>query len=195
MRLFLTRLAAVLTYPHEDYRDLVAACLAAAPECARERVAAFYKQIRTLEMEEAQELFTRTLDLNPVCSLELGWHLFGENYDRGLLMARLRRELAAHGIEENGELPDHLTHALLLLAAMPVQQAIEFAGAIVVPALEKMLTAFAGKQNCYECLLLALAEVLEEQYPGIRQAVASQQPLPILQPTEADQPAAGRTHA
>ena len=193
MRLFLNRLAAVLTYPGEDYADVVAACLASAPECAREHVAAFRKQVQGLDTEEAQELFTRTLDLNPVCSLELGWHLFGENYDRGLLMARLRRELAATGIEENGELPDHLTHALPLLAELPPARAEEFAGAIVVPALEKMLAAFSGKQNAYESLLTALLEHLEERFPGIRAAAAAQQQLPIIQSTEL-QSAGGRTH-
>lgn len=192
---FLNTLAAVLTYPDESYVERVDACLRAAPEYVRGHISAFASHVSGLNTEEAQELFTRTLDLNPVCSLELGWHLFGENYDRGLLMARLRRELAAHGIEENGELPDHLTHALPLLAAMPKVQAQEFAGAIIVPALEKMLAAFAGKQNCYESLLLALAETLEEQHPGIHQAVASQQPLPILPPTETNQSTAGRTHA
>ena len=193
MKAFFYRLAAVLTYPDRDYPDYIGACLAAAPDCARELVQSFRKQVAGLDVEEAQELFTRTLDLNPVCSLELGWHLFGENYDRGLLMSRLRRELAAAGIDENGELPDHLTHALLLLAEMPPPRAEEFAGAIVVPALEKMLIAFSGKQNPYELLLQALAVCLEERYPGIRKAAAVQQQLPIIQNTES--PAvAGRTH-
>ena len=194
MRAFFYRLAAVLTYPDCDYSDYIGACLAAAPDCAREHVALFRKQVAGLEIEEAQELFTRTLDLNPVCSLELGWHLFGENYDRGLLMSRLRRELAAAGIEENGELPDHLTHALRLLAEMPPARAEEFASAIVVPALEKMLIAFSGKQNPYELLLQGLAACLEQRYPGIREAALASQQLPIIQNPKS--PAfTGSTHA
>jgi nitrate reductase delta subunit len=190
---FLERLAGVLTYPEADYERRVEACLALAPPSAREHVAAFAEYVRPLSTEDAQELFTRTLDLNPVCSMELGWHLFGENYDRGLLMARMRRELAAHDIPENGELPDHLTHALLLLARMEPGPAQDFAGAVVAPAVEKMLAAFAGKQNPYEFLLLAFAVRLEEQFPGIRDAAVAQQTLPILNPATAAEPA-GRTH-
>ena len=179
---FLTGVAGVLTYPQADYAQRVQACVAAATANVRERLEPFAAQISRLTVEEAEELFTRTLDLDPVCSLEMGWHLFGENYDRGLLMVRMRSELRRHGIEERGELPDHLSHALPLLERMAREDAEAFAVAIVVPALEKMLTAFAGKQNPYECVLLAVMTHLENEFPGVRQAAAAnaKSALPIL---------------
>lgn len=179
---FLTSVAGVLTYPQADYNQRVQACVGAATANVSQSLEAFAEQVSKLSVEEAQELFTRTLDLNPVCSLEMGWHLFGESYDRGLLMVRMRRELRRHGIDETGELPDHLSHALPLLERMAREEAEEFAGAVLVPALEKMLAAFAGKQNPYECVLLAVLGHLEIEFPGVRQAAEAhaKSALPVL---------------
>ncbi|HEU5453846.1 MAG TPA: molecular chaperone TorD family protein [Terriglobales bacterium] len=177
---FLSSVAGVLTYPEADYVSRVRVCIAAAEPEIRERLAPFAEQVCALSVEDAQELFTRTLDLNPVCSLEMGWHLFGENYDRGLLMVRMRNELRRHRIAETGELPDHLSHALPLLEHMEREEAEEFAAAIVVPALEKMLAAFAGKQNPYEHVLRAVMAHLEREFPGVRQVVSAHTALPVL---------------
>ena len=189
---FLSRVAAILIYPEADYAACVQLCMEAATPAERALLAGFAANIRALKVEEAQELFTRTLDLNPVCSLEMGWHLFGENYDRGLLMVRMRSELRRHRIAETGELPDHLAHALPLLEHMAPPDAEDFAGAIVAPALEKMLASFAGKQNPYECVLQAVMAHLERDFPGVRQAAVAQSALPVLN-SRAE--FAGRSHA
>ena len=192
MAKFLTSVAGVLTYPDANYAERVRACIAVAEPEVCAQLAPFAEQVCALSVEDAQELFTRTLDLNPVCSLEMGWHLLGENYDRGLLMVRMRHELCRHGIAETGELPDHLAHALPLLEAMSPSDAEEFAAAIVVPVLEKMRFAFAGKQNPYEHVLAAVMAHLDARFPGIRQAAAAAPAaLPILNQAEP----ARRTHA
>jgi nitrate reductase delta subunit len=127
----------------------------------------FAAVIATLSLEAQQELFTQTFDLNPVCSLELGWHLFGENYERGLLLVRMREHLRLAAISENGELPDHLTYALRLLPRMEQEQAADFAGAIVMPALAKMSHAIRDKKNPYEKLLHCLAVLMRSDLPEI----------------------------
>ena len=184
---FLSSVAGVLAYPEADYGERVRACAGAAAPEIRELLSPFSEQVCALSVEEAQELFTRTLDLNPVCSLEMGWHLFGENYDRGLLMVRMRNELRRHAIAETGELPDHLVHALPLLERMGREDAEQFAAAIVVPALEKMVAAFSGKQNPYEHVLLAVMAHLEREFPGIRRAAAAHAALPVLTPIPNDE--------
>ena len=30
--------------------------------------------------EDLQEMYTRTFDINAVCTLEVGWHIYGEDY-------------------------------------------------------------------------------------------------------------------
>src|SRR5215469_15396248 len=114
-------LAKLLRYPMEEYAHEAEECCAFfLDDCPQvgTRLRDFLEQIRPLALEDVQVLYTATFDLNPVCSLELGWHLFGENYERGELMVKMRAELRRHSIEESGELPDHLTHALELLGRM-----------------------------------------------------------------------------
>lgn len=163
----LCKLADVLTYPRENYSELVLACTVSATDTCKEELRAFAEAVGSLSVEGAQELFTQTFDLNPLCSLELGWHLFGENYERGLLLVRMRQEMRAFGMAEDTELPDHLTYALRLIGRMDHERAADFVAAIVLPALMKMMQAFGGKQNPYELVLRALALMLHEMFPEI----------------------------
>ncbi|HSE32303.1 MAG TPA: hypothetical protein VLA93_12100, partial [Pyrinomonadaceae bacterium] len=49
----------------------------------------FRAGIENFSLSNLQELYTRTFDLNPACALEIGYHLFGENYKRGEFLANL----------------------------------------------------------------------------------------------------------
>lgn len=165
-------LAELLTYPGEDYRARVRAC-----EGWDAGLAGFQQTIAPLPTIEVQELFTRTFDLNPLCCLEIGWHLFGDNYERGTLLVRMRQELRRYGLEESSELPDHLSHVLRLLAHMEPERASDFAGACVLPALGKMLTAIQGKGNPFEHLLLSVQTLVCDDFPEIP---LPQEPEPVL---------------
>ncbi len=112
-------------------------------------------------LESLQELYTRTFDLNPECSLEAGWHLFGEEYERGSFLVKMREELRRHGIPESTELPDHLTHALRLAARMEPGEARAFSE-FILPAVDKMLAGLAGKNNPYEDVLKAVRAALAQ---------------------------------
>ena len=166
-------IAAVLNYPGTDYSAALEALHHGMPEECRAQLAGCAAALGALSLMEQQELFTRTFDLNPVCSPELGWHLFGENYERGLLLVRLREELRAKGIPESGELPDHLTCALRLLARMEHGCAADFASAILLPALAKMVKAIGGKCNPFEHLLRSVSVLISTDFPE----------LPVPQPS------------
>ncbi len=103
-------------------------------------------------LSEIEESYISTFDLNPACTLDLGWHLFGEDYNRGRYLVRLRRELRRCGVAEREELPDHLTLALRLLARMQPAEGAEFASCCVGPALEKIMNSLPG-DNPYHALL------------------------------------------
>ncbi len=174
------QLAAVLTYPGKDYQERVRQCAVAAQGAAAEELIAFSAEIAALNTTALQELFTVTFDLNPVCSLEIGWHLFGENYDRGLLLVRLRGEMRRCGLRETSELTDHLSNVLPLIARLEHDAAADFIGACLQPALSKMLAALCGKNNAYEHVLKALAAALYADFPELPLTVAAQPELRVL---------------
>ncbi len=179
--------AALLTYPEEDYPQRVEAALRLARPGCREPLEQFAQSVKALEIWELQELFTRTFDMNPVCSLELGWHLFGENYERGLLLVRMREELRRFEIKESSELPDHLTHALELLGRMDRDTGADFAAACVLPALKKMLEAIRSKENPFEFIVLAVQTFLHAQFPEIPLIGEKTEPLlKVLLPQQAN---------
>ncbi|MFB3819175.1 MAG: nitrate reductase molybdenum cofactor assembly chaperone [Candidatus Methylomirabilales bacterium] len=156
--------AAVFRYPDERYLEALRACrrsvCLAAPEAAAP-LGRFADAMAALSPEAQQEQFTATFDLNPACALEVGWHLFGENYERGAFLVKMRRLLTRFGVPDGGELPDHLGAVLTLLGRMPADEAAEFAGACVLPALAKMRTHLAGKSNPFESLLDAIVLLVE----------------------------------
>lgn len=162
-------LAMLLTYP-VDARSMETGVLAfrdRLPDAAAAELALLAEEIGPMALHERQELFIQTFDLNPVCSLEMGWHLFGENYDRGLLLVKMRQLLRRHEIVESAELPDHLTNGLRLLARMEREDGAYLAEAIVLPALTKMLDAIREKTNPYEHLLRAATTAVRADFPEI----------------------------
>jgi hypothetical protein len=81
----------------------------------------------------------------------------------------MRGELARYGVPETAELPDHLSHVLAVLAAMPQEKAQQFAHACVFPALHKMATALTKAESPFypllHCLLLVLEEIFGPSEP------------------------------
>jgi len=121
----------------------------------------FLNTIEKMGIHELEELYTRTFDINPVASLDIGWHLFGENYERGKFLVHMRALLRNNGITESTELPDHLTHVMQVVPIMGSELAERFVVEKVVPALIIILDGLAGKQNPYEHLLYAVRGYLE----------------------------------
>ena len=159
----LEALGAILAYPSDGYRVKVSDCrrrVAAADQEAASAVGAFDDVIANLTDSELEELYTRTFDLNPVCALEVGWHIYGEQYRRGRFMVQARDLLRRTGIEERGELPDHLMSLLPAVARLDTKDAALFAGTYLVPAVDKMRAGFEGGENAFGNVLEAVRRVL-----------------------------------
>lgn len=159
-------LANVLIYPKHDYakcvlrvRDLAAI---EAPTVANQ-AEAFMANIEGMSLSDLEERYIQTFDLNPLCSLDTGWQLFGEEYNRGLYMVKIREEMRRHDLQETTELPDHLTNVLRILGRMSEDDAISFAVCCVIPAVNKILGA-VKKDNIFRPLIQGIASLLEERY-------------------------------
>jgi nitrate reductase delta subunit len=160
-------LSRCLDYPTPGYQDRVAAAttgLIAACPGAGKRLGEFSDYAAELEITELEELFTRTFDVNPSCTLETGWHLYGEQYERGAFLVRMRELLRGYGIVEGNELPDHLTYALQVVGRMPADSAAGFVSTEVLPAMEKMRAGFKGGSNPYEAVIDAIWMTLSETF-------------------------------
>ncbi len=160
------QLATLFEYPGENYVSRAKQC---AERVSREQQGSaaleeFCAAIDGKSSDELQELFTQTFDLNPVCTLEIGWHLYGEDYQRGEFLVKMRQQLRTHEVKESQELPDHLTHALQLLASMEDEEAAAFAGQFLLPALDKMRSGWRDNRNAFAALLDSTFALLKSHY-------------------------------
>ena len=160
-------LSALFSYPADEYCSHADECLRALDALPTEAAAEFHKfhaDIAGLSTEELQELFTRTFDLNPMCTLEIGWQLYGEDYQRGEFLVKMREHLREYEVPETGELPDHLSHALALLAKLEEEESAEFAGSYLLPAIDKMRGAWRENRNAFAFLLESAFVLLKSRY-------------------------------
>jgi nitrate reductase molybdenum cofactor assembly chaperone len=127
-------------YPDEEYLqhlDHVAQALAKGE--VKEMLEPLRSFVAHSDFTELEELFTRTFAMNPLTCLEVGWHLYGEDYKRGEFLVKMRQALAQYDLPESEELPDHMSHCLQLLAYMEPQEAPVLAEGYLLPALKKIL--------------------------------------------------------
>lgn len=150
-------LAALLAYPRPGLRrtlEEARARLAEASPAAAEALDAFAQFVAGKTDPELEEAFTQTFDLNPACALEIGWHLYGEDYKRGEFLVEMRGLMRRLGVPEDAELPDHLAHVLAVLGRLDEAAARALAEEKILPALAKMRKAAAG--HPYDGVLRAI---------------------------------------
>jgi nitrate reductase delta subunit len=128
-------------------------------------VESFYHAMEQRSLEQMQELYTTTFDMQPVCYPYLGYQLFGESYKRGAFMAQLNEAYHVAGYSAEQELPDHIAVVLHFLGLNSSNRQGDFYQSLLnegmIPALEKMLKTFGGQsENPYFGLLTALRSFL-----------------------------------
>ncbi|MBT3604764.1 MAG: hypothetical protein HN521_17020 [Candidatus Latescibacteria bacterium] len=159
-------LAFVLSYPEASIEESVVRLQQnLGPEDAKS-IQPFVDYIKSTRLMHVEEFFTQTFDLNSSCCLEVGWHLYGEDYKRGELLVNMRQTLAEEHLPESTELPDHLSHCLCLLPRLEDEDAEAFARRYLLPAIAKILKALEA-ENPYTCVIEMLQHLLEYHYgPG-----------------------------
>lgn len=171
----------LLSYPDEHYVQLAELLFvmiqSELPEAAK-GICKFGQFVESCSTDELEEAYTRTFDVNPSCALEVGWHLFGEDYVRGQFLVRMRGELAKYEIPESSELPDHLTHVLTVIALMHADEAVRFVHSCVFPALHKMQRSLDENDSPYRHLIRCLVLVLE-QHHGLSEPWDEQDEEPV----------------
>ena len=143
------QLAALLDYPGEDYPGQVRrACrlLESRYPVAAAELDTFAKALPS-ELDEVQEIFTRSFDVQSITTLGVGYVMFGDDYKRGELLVNLSREHDEVGLDCGTELPDHLPNVLRLIARWQDRELVlEFVEEILHPALEMMIAEFGPQR-------------------------------------------------
>ena len=99
---------------------------------------------------ELEEVFTRTFDSNAERALEVGWHLHGENYARGVFMVRMRGLLRDLGVKSSrASCPTTSATFLSVLAKADTELGRSLASGVVLPALVKIEAGFPDPDNPY----------------------------------------------
>lgn len=162
--------AEILNYPSAGGHETVAAALAKISESypeERETLSPLLNFVLQSPEGALQELYTRTFEIQPICYLDIGYVLFGEDYKRGQFLVHMNRE---HEKAENScgtELSDYLPNVLRLLAKIEDSDfAADLTQVFLLPALEKMLPGFGEKGNVYGGALQALSRVLKRDFPA-----------------------------
>ncbi|MDP7034035.1 MAG: nitrate reductase molybdenum cofactor assembly chaperone [Planctomycetota bacterium] len=170
-------LSGLVEYPDDSFkssvgvaRNLLCQEYGQAADC----LGRFAESIESCTRDELEEFYTRTFDINPDVTLEVGWHLFGEQYERGAFLVYMRDQLRSHGLKESSELPDHLTHALQLLGRLDFEHAEMFVGRALRPALKKMLESLRSKDSSYRWVFESIVTVVDSCYPDSSDSRSSQ---------------------
>ncbi len=155
----------MLEYPRGDVRPQVeqlCTLFAGAPLQARESFEAFRAGMAPLSATQQEELYTRTFDINPQCSLEIGWQIYGESYDRGAFLVKMKAALNEQGIEATTELPDHLPQMIRLFARVDPKRMRDLAIGFLEPGITKMISGFSQSKSPYLHLMKAANAVVIE---------------------------------
>lgn len=139
-------LAALFVYPDEDFPDHLERIQGILEETypdAAERLTPFIEGARRMTRQQAEELFTRSFEVQALTTLDVGYVLFGDDYKRGSLLVNLNREHREAGNDCRGELADHLPNVLRLLPQLPDDEVRDdIVQHILVPALVKIVGEF-----------------------------------------------------
>ncbi|HRD39590.1 MAG TPA: hypothetical protein PLC65_13230 [Bacteroidia bacterium] len=103
----------------------------------------FTNHFISLDEDGREELFTKTFDVQPICYLDLGYVIFGEDYKRGSFLLHMQQEQGRINHDCSPELPDHLSHVLYLITVHSDKEFVnELVAKILVPGVKKMIQEF-----------------------------------------------------
>lgn len=138
--------ADLLRYPNRNYSKRANICLAILeeyyPDAAIE-LKPFVDYMSVHTQDEREELYTRTFDVQPICYLDLGFVIFGEDYKRGAFLLHMQEEQLRAGNDCGTDLSDNICNILTLYTKTKDQALLdELTIKILIPGLEKMIAEF-----------------------------------------------------
>jgi nitrate reductase molybdenum cofactor assembly chaperone len=168
---WLDYLALALEYPNEMTADSCAIARRTLPAeftAMHEALAGLEQWLSGAAHGKPEEWYSRLFDLNPDCTLNIGYHLFGEQYERGAFLAGLVSEHRKVGLGVPDDLPDYLPAILRLLARVEeLEDAQTLTSHAILPALSRMSVDLAKSDAPWVPVLLALSAALEATFDTV----------------------------
>jgi nitrate reductase delta subunit len=168
--------ALLLTYPTPDLlakiEDKYGQLLSNNSE-SKQLIEQFQDFVKSISINDLEELYTSTFDVNPVCFPYPGFQLFGENFNRADFLVKLKQKYQEHGfIAPDNELADHLPILLQFLSTLNPDDILaqELLEDCLIPALEKMTEGFKT-DHPYGLIIQALWLFCQQQSAMILQEV------------------------
>ncbi len=150
----------ILDYPGPELAAEVEKCIfQLTSECpeASEALRQFQSSLEEVRLEQLQEIYTSSFDMQPESTLNLGYHLFGEDWRRSIFLSRLSELFQSRSFSIDKELPDHLRLMLLFLGDCEINpEGNELIAEGIIPALSRILVNMEGTSNPYRFALRAL---------------------------------------
>ncbi|MBI5589512.1 MAG: nitrate reductase molybdenum cofactor assembly chaperone [Deltaproteobacteria bacterium] len=117
-------LSVLLGYPGEDYlsqiKEIEVIAADMPPDEFKNSINEFIAYIRTRSMIRLREIYTDAFDVSPATTMNLTYHIWGDNEKRAGMLTRLQQVYQDAGYERiSGELPDYLPMLLEFLSACP----------------------------------------------------------------------------
>lgn len=132
-------------YPEDNYNDVVAEAIASLsgdyPEAKKELE--MFSELLPKQIFEIQELYSKSFEVQAVTSLDVGYVLYGDDYQRGVVLVKLNEEHAKLHNDCGRELGDFLPNLLRLLPKLEDEEVrTEMVTMLMAPAVEKMINEF-----------------------------------------------------
>ena len=176
--------AEIMDYPGAELGNHLNDCIALLSmehPAAAELLKHFQIARQAMPANRLEEIYTTTFDMRPDCTLNLGYHLFSDDWRRSIFLAKLNELYDALGFKADGDLPDYLPIVLRFLAIADVKpEAAELVEDGLIPAISRIIQAMTQEKkeaNPYEPALESLSVWLRNRSAADCASEASQQTL------------------
>ncbi len=112
------------------------------PEAGKE-LRTFSEHMTTCQPDNRQELFTKTFDVQPICYLDLGYVMFGEDYKRGAFLLSMKVEQQKIDNDCGTDLPDNICNVMDLMTISKDDEFLkDLVQHIFIPCVKMMIGEF-----------------------------------------------------
>lgn len=184
-------LANLFRYPEEDFMLHLKKSQGFLDEFysdAGEELRPFSEYMSSCPLDDKKELFTKTFDVQPICYLDLGYVMFGEDYKRGAFLLNMKGEQQKINNDCGTDLADNICNVMDLMTISKDDIFIEdLVQNIFIPCVKMMIGEFESARvnlkmtvlrkmhraiiqeelnhgNVYKNCLTALLKILREDF-------------------------------